>query len=787
MEVVKRNGVREPVMLDKITHKIEEFIGDLTVEPVEITKKVAVAVRDGITTKELDDLVAETAAAMTVQHPDYGIIAGRIAASNLQRLTSDSLVDTMKMLKEYVHPHNGQPFPLIAEDILEIATKHADVLESAIDYTRDLGYDYFGFKTLERSYLLKMNGETIERPQHMVMRVALGIHKEDIVNVLKTYELMSQKFFTHASPTMFNAGTTQPQMSSCFLVAMKDDSLEGIYDTLKQTSLISKSGSGLAIHIHNIRSKGSFIKGSNGFSSGIVPMLRVFNETARYVDQAGKRKGAFAIYIEPWHADIFDFLDLRKNHGKEEMRARDLFYGLWVPDLFMERIKENGEWSLFDPAIAPGLSDVYGEEFKALYNKYEQEGKAYKVVKARDLWFKVLEAQIETGTPYIGYKDAINEKSNQKNIGVIKSSNLCHEIFEVSTPEETAVCNLASVALPKMIKDGAFDHQMLYDVSYQAVFNMNRVIDNNLYPTPETKLSNFRHRPVGLGVQGLADVFIMLRMPFDSEKAKHLNKDIFETMYYAALNASCDLAKVEGAYETYEGSPASKGILQYDMWGVHPGPRWDWAEIKEKIQEHGLRNSLLLALMPTATTGQILGNNECFEAYTSNLYVRRVLSGEFIIVNKHLVRDLEKLGLWNRKVKEQIMVNEGSVQTIAEIPEHIRDLYKTSWEISQKTTIDLAADRAAFVCQGQSMNLFIENPNFAKLTSMHFYAWEKGLKTGMYYLRTKAASSAVKFTVSSESAETKVPVETVEKTDEERLKDMVCSLENPTDCEACGS
>lgn len=783
MEVIKRSGERELVMLDKITEKIELFVEGLKVEPVEITKKVASAVRDGITTKELDDLVAETAATMTVQHPDYGILAGRIAADNLQRTTLDSFVDTIEKLYNYTHPRNGLPFPLIADDVYEIVQKHGQELEKAIDYSRDFGYDYFGFKTLEKSYLQKMDGVVVERPQHMIMRVALGIHKGDIDNVIKTYNLMSKKYMTHASPTLFNAGTTHPQMSSCFLVAMKDDSLDGIYDTLKEASLICKSGSGLAVHIHNIRSKGSFIRSNNGVSSGIVPMLRVFNETARYVDQAGKRRGAFAIYLEPWHADVFEFLDLRKNHGKEEMRARDLFYSLWVPDLFMERIKSDGDWSLFDPAVAPGLSDVYGDEFNALYEKYEAEGKANRTVKARDLWFKVLESQIETGTPYIGYKDAINKKSNQKNVGVIKSSNLCHEIFEVSTPDETAVCNLASLALPKFAEEGKFDHQTLYEVAYQAVFNMNRVIDNNHYPVESTRRSNMRHRPVGLGVQGLADTFIKMRYPFDSEKARKLNKEIFETMYFAALNASCDLAKVEGVYETYEGSPASMGMLQYDLWGVKPSSRWDWAELKERIAQHGLRNSLLVALMPTATTGQILGNNECFEPYTSNLYLRRVISGEFIIVNKHLVRDLEELGLWNTRIREKIMMNDGSVQNIAEIPEYIRDLYKTAWELSQKTIIDLAADRAAFVCQGQSMNLFMENPNFAKLTSMHFYAWEKGLKTGMYYLRTKAAASAVKFTISqSESGE-----QSGEISEEQRVKDMVCSLDNPESCEACGA
>lgn len=781
MEIIKSSGVREPIMLDKITQALERVQGTLKVEPVEVTKRVALSVADGMTTAAINNLVAETAAAMTPQHPDYGILAGRVAAVTLQRSTLDSFADTMDKAFNYIHPKNGLRFPLIGEDTHAIIMKHREVLDAAMDYERDLSYDYFAFKTLEKSYLLKMNGQTVERPQHLLMRVAVGIHREDIESALRTYDMMSRGLFTHASPTLFNAGTVQPQMSSCFLAAMKDDSLEGIYDTLKEVSQISKSGSGLAVHIHNIRSKGSFIKGNNGISAGIVPMLRVFNETARYVDQAGKRRGAFAIYLEPWHADIFEFLDLRKNHGKEEMRARDLFYGLWVPDLFMQRVKDDGDWSLMDPSVAPGLADVYGEEFERLYEKYEAEGRVERTVKARELWFKVIEAQIETGTPYIGYKDAINRKSNQKNIGVIKSSNLCHEIFEVSTPDETAVCNLSSIALPKMVKDGHFDHQALYEVAYQAVFNMNRVIDNNHYPVEETRRSNMRHRPVGLGIQGLADTFILMRYPFDSEKAKMLNKEIFETMYFAALHASADLAKVEGTYETFEGSPASQGVLQFDLWGVTPSNRWDWNGLREKIALHGLRNSLLLALMPTATTGQILGNNECFEPYTSNIYLRRVLSGEFVIVNKHLVNDLEQLGLWNEQIRHKIIAADGSVQHIPEIPEDIRDLYKTAWEISQKTIIDLAADRGAFVCQGQSMNLFVRDPNFAKMTSMHFYAWEKGLKTGMYYLRTQAASQAVKFTLDQAAKAADGDLQ------EQNQKDMLCSLNNPEACEACGS
>jgi len=798
MEVITRSGKREPIKLDKITKRVEKLVGTLNVEPVEITKRVAASVADGMSTHEVDILVTETAASMTPTHPDYGLLAGRIAASDLQKYTPESFSDAVELLYHNVHPETGDKFPLVNKELYEVTMRNKEAINKMIKPKRDLGYDYFAFKTLEKAYLIKTHGKTIETPQYMCMRVALGIHHDDLENVKKTYDLMSKKYFTHGSPTLFNAGTPQPQMSSCFLAAMKEDSLDGIYDTLKQVALISKSGSGLSIHVHNIRSKGSYIKGNNGVSAGIVPMLRVFNETARYVDQAGKRKGAFAIYLEPWHADIFEFLDLRKNHGKEEMRARDLFYGLWVPDLFMKRVKLDADWSLFDPAIAPGLSDVYGEEFESLYTKYEEEGKAYKTVKARDLWFKVLEAQIETGTPYIGYKDAVNKKSNQKNIGVIKSSNLCHEIFEVSTDDETAVCNLASIALPKCIKDGEFDHNKLYEVAYQAVFNMNRVIDRNHYPVVETKTSNMRHRPVGLGIQGLADALIMMRYPFESDKARELNKEIFETMYYAALNASADLAKVEGAYETFEGSPAAEGLLQYDLWGVTPSSRWDWNKVKEKIKANGLRNSLLIALMPTATTGQILGNNECFEPYTSNLYVRRVLSGEFVIVNKHLVRDLEELGLWNKEMRMEIMRQNGSVQNIREIPENIRELYKTSWEISMKTVIDMAAERGAYVDQGQSMNLFVQDPNFAKLTSMHFYAWERGLKTGMYYLRTQAAARAMQFTVDQDKKKQESEVEnkevaavaaakTAPKSEEERLKDMICSLDNPESCEACGS
>jgi ribonucleoside-diphosphate reductase alpha chain len=659
-----------------------------------------------------------------------------------------------------------------------------EMLDSSIIYDRDFRYDYFGFKTLTRSYLLKLNGEIAERPQQMLMRVAVGIHKGDLTQAIKTYNLMSEGWFTHATPTLFNAGTPKPQMSSCFLLTMKDDSIEGIYDTLKSCAQISQSAGGIGLAIHNIRATGSYIKGTNGTSNGIVPMLRVFNDTARYVDQGGgKRKGSFAMYMEPWHADVFDFLDLKKNFGKEEQRARDLFYALWIPDLFMQRVEDNGDWTLMCPHECPGLSDTYGTEFEALYTQYEQEGKGRKTVKAQDLWFKILESQIETGTPYMLYKDAANNKSNQKNLGTIKSSNLCTEIMEYTAPDEVAVCNLASLALPKFVtEDGGFDHDKLFEVTYQATINLNRIIDGNFYPVEEARKSNMRHRPIGLGVQGLADAFIMLRYPFESEEARALNREIFETIYYASMTASKDLAKAEGPYETYAGSPVSQGIFQFDMWGVTPSSRWEWDVLKEEVKTHGVRNSLLLAPMPTASTAQILGNNECFEPYTSNIYTRRVLSGEFIIVNKHLLKDLVREGLWTKEMRQKLMASNGSVQNINEIPQYIKDLYKTAWEISQKSIIEMAADRGAYICQSQSLNIFMENANFGKLTSMHFYGWKKGLKTGMYYLRTKAATDAIKFTVDKAVAE--LP-EQQAATIEEQQAAIACSLDDPEGCEMC--
>jgi ribonucleoside-diphosphate reductase alpha chain len=633
---------------------------------------------------------------------------------------------------------------------------------------------------------MRLNGKIAERPQQMLMRVAVGIHKEDVQSAIKTYNLMSEGWFTHATPTLFNAGTPKPQMSSCFLLTMKEDSIEGIYDTLKSCAQISQSAGGIGLSIHDIRATGSYIKGTNGTSNGIVPMLRVFNDTARYVDQGGgKRKGSFAIYIEPWHADVFDFLDLKKNHGKEEQRARDLFYALWIPDLFMKRVKENGEWTLMCPHECPGLSDSHSAEFEALYTKYEQEGKGRKTIKAQDLWFKILESQIETGTPYMLYKDAANAKSNQQNLGTIKSSNLCTEIIEYTAPDEVAVCNLASLALPKFVtEEGTFDHDKLFEVTYQATLNLNRIIDNNFYPVAEARNSNMRHRPIGLGVQGLADAFIMMGFPFESEEARALNREVFETIYFASMTASKDLAKVDGPYETIKGSPVSKGVFQFDMWGVTPTNRWEWDVLKSEVKKHGVRNSLLLAPMPTASTAQILGNNECFEPYTSNIYTRRVLSGEFIIVNKHLLKDLVKEGLWSKDMRQKIMAANGSIQNIQEIPQRLKDLYKTAWEISQKAIIEQAADRGAYICQSQSLNIFMENANFGKLTSMHFYGWEKGLKTGMYYLRTKAATDAIKFTVDktvTEEPQAQAQVQSVE----DQQAAIACSLDDPEGCEMC--
>ena len=793
MYVLKRDGRREPVQFDKITARIKKLCYGLhsAVDPTKVAMRVIEGVYDGVTTTELDNLAAEVAATNAVTHPDYAQLASRIAVSNLHKATKKSFTETMEDLHNYVDPVTGENASLIADDVWEIIQKNAELLDSSIIYDRDFNYDFFGFKTLERSYLLKIKGEIAERPQHMLMRVAVGIHKDDMESAIETYNMMSEGWFTHATPTLFNAGTPKPQMSSCFLLTMKEDSISGIYDTLKQCAKISQNAGGIGLAIHDIRGTGSYIKGTNGTSNGIVPMLRVFNDTARYVDQGGgKRKGSFAIYIEPWHSDIFDFLELRKNHGKEEQRARDLFYALWTPDLFMKRVEENGDWTLMCPNECPGLADSWGPEFEALYTKYEAEGKGRKTIKAQDLWFKVLESQVETGTPYMLYKDAANGKSNQQNLGTIRSSNLCTEIIEYTSPDEVAVCNLASIAIPKFVKeDRTFDHDKLFEVTYRVTRNLNRVIDRNYYPIPEARNSNMRHRPIGLGVQGLADAFILMRFPFDSDEARQLNKDVFETIYYAACTASKDMAKEEGAYETFEGSPASEGKLQFDLWGVKPSDRWEWDILKDEIKEHGMRNSLLMAPMPTASTAQILGNNECFEPYTSNIYTRRTLSGEFIVVNKHLLRDLTKLGLWDDDMKNRLIAANGSIQNIPEIPENLKVLYRTAWEISQKSILEMAADRGAYICQSQSLNIFMENVNNSKLTSMHFYAWKKGLKTGMYYLRTKAATDAIKFTVDKKYKEQPQGEQAAaaampeEMTYEQQVQ--ACSIENGPDCEMC--
>lgn len=819
MYVIKRDGRKESVKFDKITGRVTKMCYGLNpiVDPVKIAMKVIEGVYDGVSTSELDNLAAEIAATNATTHPDYALLASRIAVSNLHKNTKKSFSETMKDLYEYIDPKTGQNAGLIADDVFEVIRNNAPLIDSSIIYDRDFNFDYFGFKTLERSYLLKINGKVAERPQHLFMRVSVGIHKGDLEQVVRTYNMMSEGWFTHATPTLFNAGTPKPQMSSCFLLQMREDSIAGIYDTLKQCALISQSAGGIGLSMHNIRAKGSYIKGTNGTSNGIVPMLKVFNDTARYVDQGGgKRKGSFAIYLEPWHADVYDFLDLKKNHGKEEARARDLFYALWIPDLFMQRVKDNGEWTLMCPNECPGLSDCWGEEFEKRYTKYEKEGKGRQTIKAQDLWFKILESQIETGTPYMLYKDAANRKSNQQNLGTIKSSNLCTEIIEYTAPDEIAVCNLGSIALPKFVKDGDFDHNRLFEVAYQLTINLNKIIDANYYPVPETRKSNMRHRPIGIGVQGLADAFIMMRFPFDSPEAKQMNIEVFETIYYASATASKDLAKRDGAYETFAGSPASKGILQYDMWDVQPTSRWEWDVLKEEIKQYGMRNSLLLAPMPTASTAQILGNNECFEPYTSNIYTRRVLAGEYIIVNKHLLKDLVNLGLWNEDLKNKLIAANGSVQALNEVPENLKALYKTAWEISQKAIIEMAADRGAFICQSQSLNVFMENPNFGKLTSMHFYAWERGLKTGMYYLRTKAATDAIKFTVekkyqddaatasaaASEMLASAAPAQAQMQFEvqsplraqadglsaEEIARQqaaIVCSLDNPDSCEMC--
>ena len=756
MYVIKRNGNKEPVMFDKITARIKKLCYGLNelVQPTKVAMRVIEGLYDGVSTSELDNLAAEVAATMTVSHPDYAHLAARISVSNLHKNTKKNFSDVMTDLYEYVNPRTNQKAPLISDEVYQVIQENKEILDSRIIYSRDFNYDYFGFKTLERSYLLKTDGEIAERPQHMLMRVSIGIHIDDLDSALETYELMSKKYFTHATPTLFNAGTPKPQLSSCFLLTMQEDSIDGIYNTLKQTAKISQSAGGIGLSAHNIRATGSYIAGTNGTSNGIVPMMRVFNDTARYVDQGGgKRKGSFAMYLEPWHADVFSFLDLKKNHGAEELRARDLFYAMWIPDLFMKRVEADAEWTLMCPNECPDLYKTHGDEFEKLYHQYEEAGKGRKTIRARELWEKIVESQIETGTPYMLYKDSANRKSNQKNLGTIRSSNLCTEILEYTSPDEVAVCNLASIALPKFVKDGEFDHKELYKITKRVIKNLNKVIDRNYYPVKEAENSNMRHRPVGLGIQGLADAFILMRLPFTSDEAKKLNQEIFETLYFAAVTASMELAKKEGTYSSYEGSPISQGEFQYNLWGLTEkdlSGRWDWKKLRKSVKEHGVRNSLLLAPMPTASTSQILGNNEAFEPYTSNIYTRRVLSGEFIVVNKHLLKDLVELGLWNDDVKNEIMRANGSIQDIDEIPDDIKELYKTVWELSMKDIIDMSRQRGYFIDQSQSLNLFMEGATFAKLTSMHFYAWKSGLKTGMYYLRTKSAVDAIKFTLNND-------------------------------------
>tara|TARA_B100000787_G_scaffold152225_1_gene125717 strand:+ start:4713 stop:7112 length:2400 start_codon:yes stop_codon:yes gene_type:complete len=799
MYVVKRDGKKEPVMFDKITARVRKMCYGLNkiVDPVKVAMRVIEGLYDGVTTPELDSLAAEISATMTTAHPDYAKLAARIAVSNLHKNTKKSFSETMVDLYKYVNPRTGKKAPLLSDEVYNIITKNAGKLDSTIIYNRDFNYDFFGFKTLERSYLLKLNGSIVERPQHMLMRVSIGIHLNDIDEAIATYELMSKKFFTHATPTLFNAGTPKPQMSSCFLLQMQDDSIDGIYDTLKQTAKISQSAGGIGLSIHNIRATGSYIRGTNGTSNGIVPMLKVFNDTARYVDQGGgKRKGSFAMYIEPWHADIFEFLDLKKNHGKEEMRARDLFYAMWMPDLFMKRVQEDGLWTLMCPNECPHLFDTYGEEFDKLYEGYEKAKKGRKTIKARELWEKILESQIETGTPYMLYKDAVNRKTNHKNLGTIRSSNLCTEIMEYTANDEVAVCNLASIALPMFISENEngekyFNHKKLYDITKKVIRNLDTVIDRNYYPVKEAENSNFRHRPVGLGVQGLADAFIMLRLPFTSDAAKKLNQEIFETLYFASVQSSMEIAKAKEPYSTFIGSPMSEGEFQYNMWGINDedlSGNWDWKKLRKNVIKHGVRNSLLVAPMPTASTSQILGNNEAFEPYTSNIYTRRVLSGEFIVVNKHLLEDLVEMDLWDNNMKEEIMRANGSIQHIDKIPQDLKDLYKTVWEMSMKDIIDMARHRGYFIDQSQSLNLFMQDADFAKLTSMHFYAWKSGLKTGMYYLRTKSAVNAIQFTLSKEKKETIQEAETPMSPEEfKAMVDSSKNTESDDDCLMCGS
>jgi ribonucleoside-diphosphate reductase alpha chain len=817
MHVIKRDGSKEPVRFEKIANRIRKMTYGLNtdyVDPVGVAQKVIAGIYDGITTSELDNLTAETSAALIPKHPDYSILASRIAVSRLHKKTKKKFSETIKDLYDYIDPETNEPASLINDVTYNSVMKNKQKLDGAIIHERDFEFEYFGFKTLERSYLLKTYGEVCETPQHMYMRVSVGIWGEDIKNVLKTYELLSTHMMTHATPTLFNAGTRKPQLSSCFLLTMDDDSIAGIYKTLSDVAIISQNAGGIGLSIHNIRSTGAYIKGTNGTSNGIIPMLKVFNETARYVDQGGgRRKGSFAIYIEPWHSDIEDFLDLRKNTGKDEIRARDLFLALWTPDLFMKRVKEDGDWSLFSPSEVPGLWEKWGDDFEFSYIKAEEEGKARKTMKARDLWTKILDAQIETGSPYILYKDAANRKSNQRNLGTIKSSNLCTEIMEYTSKEEQAVCNLASIPVNKFLKSTdartnkivrgkcEVDHKSLYEVTYQTTLNLNKVIDVNYYPTKETKNSNLKHRPIGIGIQGLADLYAIMGIPFSSSEARKINEEIFETIYFSSMTASMDLAKKEGHYESFPGSPLSEGKFQFNLWEFNDGDlsgRWDWEDLRKNVIKYGARNSLLLAPMPTASTAQIMGNNEAFEPFTSNIYTRRTLSGEFVLVNKHLVKDLISLGIWNEDMKNLIIYHKGSVQNIPQIPSDLKEIYKTVWEIKQKDLISMSAERGKFICQSQSLNLFIEGVNAAKLTSAHFHSWESGLKTGMYYLRTKSAVDAnqglgmdvskLKELESREMPIAKKEEVIIDKFDSNTLSsDISCSLDDPDNCLACGS
>ena len=775
--IIKSNGSREPIKFDKITRRIKNQCKGLNttfVSPLDVTRRVAESVIDGITTEEIDNTIAHECARLVTTHPDYSILAARILITRWQKSIPLSFSENVGYLYDHIDPSTGEHAPLISSELHSLVTKPsiARKLDRSIVHDRDYDLDYFGLMTLRRGYLKKAGDSILETPQFMWMRTALGIHGEDITSAIKCYDSMSKGYYTHATPTLFNSGTPRPQMSSCFLQAMKDDSIRGIFETFLEMAEISKHAGGIGVHIHDVRAKGSYIAGTGGTSNGIVPMLKVMNEEARYVDQGGgKRKGSFAVYLEPWHSDVEDFLELKKNHGKEELRARDLFYALWIPDLFMQKVKEDSDWHLMCPKECPGLSDVHSSSFNELYDSYVSQGKFRKKLKARDLWAKVLRAQIETGTPYILYKDACNSKSNQQNLGTIKSSNLCTEIVEYSDSNQTAVCNLASIALPKFLDRGKVDYHKLSEAAYEITENLNMVIDRNYYPTETAANSNMAHRPIGIGVQGLADLFAMLKIEFDSDEAKAINTRTFAAIYYGALKASCDLAKKDGVYSSYEGSPASKGLLQFDLWKKEPDDFFNWKSLKAKIKKYGLRNSLLLAPMPTASTSQILGNNECFEPFMSNIYVRRVLSGEFILLNKHLVRDLIEINMWSPEIKDEIIRNNGSVQNITSIPLEIRLRYRTVWEISMKSIIEMSADRGPYICQSQSMNLFLAEPSLGKVNSMHFYAWESGLKTGMYYLRSKPAGQSKKITIESKESESTI----------------MCSIENPDNCDMCGS